>query len=415
MERLGAVAKCAPPLGVATDQEDLWAALLAGQIAFVASDHSPVPAAMKQSADFFQVWGGISGVQTTLGLLLAAGHEQRGLPFVQVAELTSRKAAPSIAWPARGGWRSGPMPTWLWLIFRRRRPLDQNEFSTGTSCRHIWAADWEAGCGGRSSAATPCFKTVAWSNRRRAGYQTGDLPMTPRDHLVLYVNGRRHAVRGAAAFRPLSEFLRADCQLTGTKVVCAEGDCGSCSVLVGRPRGGQIEYQPVTSCIQYLAQLDATHIVTVEGLKLRRPIESGARGDGRPPRLAVRILHARLRRLAGGALRRTNPSPPGTTPAAPWSATCAAARAMRRSSMRPSRSIANRCGRCAELYPDPQLAADLADRAARKRADRGRRAATLQTRDARRSGAPTKPRIPAARSSPAAPTSASSGTRAAAS
>src|SRR5262245_19536001 len=87
-----------------------------------------------------------------------------------------------------------------------------------------------------------------------------------RDHLILYVNGRRHEVRGAQAFRSLSEFLRSDCQLTGTKVVCAEGDCGSCTVLIGRARNGKIEYQPVTSCIQYLAQLDATHVVTVEGL-----------------------------------------------------------------------------------------------------------------------------------------------------
>src|SRR6201986_1591190 len=92
--------------------------------------------------------------------------------------------------------------------------------------------------------------------------------MIARDHLVLYVNGRRHEVRGAAALRPLSEFLRTDCQLTGTKVVCAEGDCGSCTVLLGRPRDANtIDYRTVCSCIQYLFQLDGCHIVTVEGLK----------------------------------------------------------------------------------------------------------------------------------------------------
>jgi xanthine dehydrogenase small subunit len=88
-----------------------------------------------------------------------------------------------------------------------------------------------------------------------------------RDHLVLYVNGRHREVRGAAAFRPLSDLLRYDLELTGTKIVCAEGDCGSCTVLVGRPAGDRIAYQPVTSCIQYLGQLDGTHVVTVEGLK----------------------------------------------------------------------------------------------------------------------------------------------------
>jgi len=91
-----------------------------------------------------------------------------------------------------------------------------------------------------------------------------------RDYVLFYVNGRRHEVRGERAFRPLSEFLREELGLPGTKVVCAEGDCGSCTVLLGRSRaitgGWRLEYQPVTSCIQYVAQLDGAHVVTVEGL-----------------------------------------------------------------------------------------------------------------------------------------------------
>jgi xanthine dehydrogenase small subunit len=55
-------------------------------------------------------------------------------------------------------------------------------------------------------------------------------------------------------------------RLTGTKVVCAEGDCGSCSVLIGRSDGQRINYRAVDSCIQFVFQLDGTHIVTVEGL-----------------------------------------------------------------------------------------------------------------------------------------------------
>lgn len=88
-----------------------------------------------------------------------------------------------------------------------------------------------------------------------------------RDHIVVYVNGRRHSVRGKEAFLSLAEFLRDRLRLTGTKVVCSEGDCGSCSVLVGRLKGGEIEYRAVDSCIQFLFQLDGTHIVTIEGLR----------------------------------------------------------------------------------------------------------------------------------------------------
>src|SRR5688500_3393541 len=89
-----------------------------------------------------------------------------------------------------------------------------------------------------------------------------------RDFLLLYVNGTRHEIRGDRAFGSLSDFLRGDLRLTGTKIVCSEGDCGSCSVLIGRPDGDAIAYKTVTSCIQFLYQLDGAHVVTVEGLKV---------------------------------------------------------------------------------------------------------------------------------------------------
>ena len=87
-----------------------------------------------------------------------------------------------------------------------------------------------------------------------------------RDYLLLYVNGQRHEVRGADAFLTLSDFVRERLRLTGTKIVCAEGDCGACTVLVGRPRGTRLRYLPVDSCICFVYQVDCCHVVTVEGL-----------------------------------------------------------------------------------------------------------------------------------------------------
>ena len=87
-----------------------------------------------------------------------------------------------------------------------------------------------------------------------------------RDHLLFYVNGQRHEVRGDAAFASLTDFLRGDLRLTGTKVVCAEGDCGACTVLVGQPDGDTLRYLTVDACILFLYQLDGRHVVTVEGL-----------------------------------------------------------------------------------------------------------------------------------------------------
>src|SRR5207302_3252304 len=41
VERIGAPAKCAPPLRNAHEREELWTALLRGTVDAVASDHSP--------------------------------------------------------------------------------------------------------------------------------------------------------------------------------------------------------------------------------------------------------------------------------------------------------------------------------------------------------------------------------------
>ena len=54
-----------------------------------------------------------------------------------------------------------------------------------------------------------------------------------RDYLLIYVNGRRYKISGKRGFQSLSDFLRYDLGMVGTKVVCAEGDCGSCTVLIG--------------------------------------------------------------------------------------------------------------------------------------------------------------------------------------
>ena len=94
--------------------------------------------------------------------------------------------------------------------------------------------------------------------------------MPTRDHIVLYINGQRHDVRGERAWMTLTDYLRLDLRLTGTKVVCAEGDCGSCTISLGRPvtKDGvaKVDYTTVCGCILRLYQLDAAHVVTVEGL-----------------------------------------------------------------------------------------------------------------------------------------------------
>ena len=77
MERTGAMLKCAPPLRSGTEREALWQAVRTGEVDIVASDHSPSPPEMKQDGNFFRVWGGVAGVQHTLGVLLSGASVER--------------------------------------------------------------------------------------------------------------------------------------------------------------------------------------------------------------------------------------------------------------------------------------------------------------------------------------------------
>ena len=90
MERIGAVAKCAPPLRPAVERNSLCALLLRGDIDIVGSDHSPAPLSMKQGDNFFAIWGGIAGVQSTLAVLLDRGCPPQRIAAVAAANPAAR-------------------------------------------------------------------------------------------------------------------------------------------------------------------------------------------------------------------------------------------------------------------------------------------------------------------------------------
>jgi allantoinase len=96
MERLGAVLKCAPPLRAAEERKSLWRALMRGDIDIVGSDHSPALPAMKEDADFFRIWGGVAGVQSTLGVLLDM------VPVERAAALTASNPAARFGITGKG-------------------------------------------------------------------------------------------------------------------------------------------------------------------------------------------------------------------------------------------------------------------------------------------------------------------------
>ena len=92
VERLGAIAKCAPPLRHRDERDALWSHLVHGEVDIIASDHSPTEPARK-AGDFRTAWGGIAGVQVTLSALLEHGHRRRGLALERIIELVCEAPA----------------------------------------------------------------------------------------------------------------------------------------------------------------------------------------------------------------------------------------------------------------------------------------------------------------------------------
>ena len=75
--------------------------------------------------------------------------------------------------------------------------------------------------------------------------------------LALNVNGEERVSR-ADPMTPLVDVLRDEFALTGTKVVCREGFCGACTVL--------IDGRPVASCLMPVAMAAERELRTVEAL-----------------------------------------------------------------------------------------------------------------------------------------------------
>ena len=93
------------------------------------------------------------------------------------------------------------------------------------------------------------------------------MAITYGDKIGFILNGDDVALSKVPPRQTLLDWLRLEKRLTGTKEGCAEGDCGACTVLVGRLLDGELVYESVNACIRFMGSLHATHVVTVEHLK----------------------------------------------------------------------------------------------------------------------------------------------------
>ena len=84
------------------------------------------------------------------------------------------------------------------------------------------------------------------------------------------VNGHSYEVAGEVG-TTLAEVLRDELSLTGTKVACAEGHCGACTVLV--------DGVPTLSCITLAHTVEGAKVTTIEGLRDHPMVRSFVRAD----------------------------------------------------------------------------------------------------------------------------------------
>ena len=94
------------------------------------------------------------------------------------------------------------------------------------------------------------------SENRAKGFVMKDGAGT-RKHITLTVNGKK-VERDIPSRMTLAEFLREELDLTGTKVGCNRGECGSCTVI--------LDGDPVLSCSVLGVEASGREVLTIEGL-----------------------------------------------------------------------------------------------------------------------------------------------------
>jgi allantoinase len=128
--RIGAPAKCAPPIRDEKCRQALWDDVRGGRIHTIGSDHSPAPVELKTSPDFFEIWGGIGGVQHGFQLLLSECASTVAKDLPRLAALFARNVARRFRVAHKGTLAEGFDADFCVLTFDDERKIEADELWT---------------------------------------------------------------------------------------------------------------------------------------------------------------------------------------------------------------------------------------------------------------------------------------------
>jgi len=87
------------------------------------------------------------------------------------------------------------------------------------------------------------------------------------------LNGERVTEQAVSPHITMLDYLRTRKHLQGTKEGCGSGDCGACTVLLGKRSGEQVVFEAVNACLLLLPMVHGHHLVTIEGLTSKSLIQ----------------------------------------------------------------------------------------------------------------------------------------------
>ncbi len=91
--------------------------------------------------------------------------------------------------------------------------------------------------------------------------------MADRDTIRFILDGEIIELRQVDPTQTILTYLRETLRRTGTKEGCAEGDCGTCTVVLADLYDDRVRFRAINACIQFVPTLDGKALITVESLR----------------------------------------------------------------------------------------------------------------------------------------------------